>query len=145
MIRVREGAVLVDTNVLMYAAGAEHRHRSPSLGFLGAVSRGEIDAVINVETLQEVLYRYRSLGRWSDGLRVYDLARDLFPLVLPTTVEVMDRSRQLLDEVAGLMTRDAIHAAVVQEYGLDAICSFDADFDAIPGLRRIEPGRDLLD
>ena len=50
-----------------------------------------------------------------------------------------DRARILLDEYPQLMARDAVHAAVVEIYKLQSICSFDRDFDRVRGLRRIEP------
>jgi predicted nucleic acid-binding protein len=44
-----------------------------------------------------------------------------------------------MDEHEGLSARDAVHAAVVFTHRLEAICAFDGDFDAVRGLRRIEP------
>ena len=131
--------ILVDTNVVMYAAGADHPHKAPSVAFLERVAAGEIDAVLDAEVLQEILHRYRALGRWSDALRVFDLARSIFPVVLPVTDSVLVRACALLDEHPGLMTRDGVHAAVVLEHGLDGICSFDSDVDVIDGLERISP------
>jgi predicted nucleic acid-binding protein len=103
------------------------------------VARGEVDATVNVETLQELLHRYRAIGRWSDGRRVYDLARTIFPAVVPITAAVLDEARRLLDRHPMLMARDGLHAAVVLVEGLEAICSYDRDFDLIPGVRRVEP------
>lgn len=131
--------ILVDANVLMYAAGAESPQKEASARFLDRVGRGEVDAVVDAEVLQEVLHRYRALDRWEDGRRVYDLARVLFPVVLPTTVEVLDRARELLDGYPHLMARDALHAAVVLVDELDAICSYDRDFDPVRRVRRVEP------
>jgi predicted nucleic acid-binding protein len=71
---------------------------------------------------------------------MYDRARILFPVVFPVTEAVLDRARGLLDDHPGLMARDALHAAVVELHHLEAICSFDRDFEVIPTLRRIEPG-----
>jgi predicted nucleic acid-binding protein len=132
--------ILVDSNILMYAAGADHAHRGPSLAFLEGVARGEIDAALDAEVLQEILHRYRALSRWHDGRRVYDQARTLFPVIFPVTEAVMDRARVLLDDHACLMARDALHAAVAELHAVTAICSFDRDFDGIPGICRIEPG-----
>jgi predicted nucleic acid-binding protein len=123
----------------MYAAGAPHPHKAPSARWLEAVARGEVDATVNVETLQELLHRYRAIGRWSDGRRVYDLARTIFPAVVPITAAVLDEARRLLDRHPMLMARDGLHAAVVLVEGLEAICSYDRDFDLIPGVRRVEP------
>ena len=85
--------ILVDANVLMYAAGAAHPNRARSVAFLEGVASGELDAVIDAEVLQEILHRYRAIGRWRDGAQVFDLARVVFPVVLPITAEVMDRAR----------------------------------------------------
>ena len=130
---------LVDTNILVYAAGREHAHKRRSAAFLLAVAGGEVEAAIDSEVLQEILHRYRFLGRWKDGAAVYEEARLVFRDVFPVTAEVTDQARRILDGEASLTARDAVHAAVVKVYGLTSICSFDRDFDRIPGLKRIEP------
>jgi hypothetical protein len=94
---------------------------------------------LDAEVLQEVLHRYRALDRWEEGRHVFDLARIVFPVVLPVTAEVLDRARLLLDAYPHLMARDGLHAAVVLTNELDGICSFDRDFDPVAGVRRIEP------
>jgi predicted nucleic acid-binding protein len=132
--------ILVDANVLMYAAGAAHPHKAPSVAFLRRVAEGEVEATIDAEILQELLYRYRSIGRWEEGRRVYDLTRTLFPTVVPVTAEVMDRARELMDGDETLLARDALHAAVVLTEGFEALCSFDGDFDGIQGIVRRVPG-----
>lgn len=131
--------ILVDANVLMYAAGSDHPNKRRSISFLNEVARGSVDAVIDAEVLQEVLHRYRAINRWSEGRLVFDSARRLFSEVLPITGEVVYRARNTLDVVEGISARDALHAAVVSIWGLDALCSYDRDFDRIPGIRRIEP------
>jgi uncharacterized protein len=131
--------ILVDANVLMYAAGAAHPHKGPSVAFLERVAAGGVDAAVDAEVLQEILHRYRALDRWESGRLVYDLARRVFPLVLPITAEVVDRARSLLDDHRHLGARDALHAAVVLAGGLEGICSWDRDFDTIPSVARREP------
>jgi len=131
--------ILVDANVIMYAAGADHPHKRPSVALLGSVARGEVEATIDAEVLQEILHRYRAIGRWEDGRRVYDLTRQLFRSVVPVTAEVLDRARRILDTDRRIMARDALHAAVVMAEGLEAVCSWDRDFDRIKGLVRREP------
>lgn len=131
--------ILVDANVIMYAAGAEHPFKVPSVAFLDGVARGETRATIDAETLQEILHRYRAIGRWREGREAYDLVRQLFDHVLPVTDVVLDRARRLLDLHDGISARDALHAAVVLTHSLDGICSYDRGFDVISGLRRFEP------
>ncbi len=131
--------ILVDSNILMYAAGGEHPHKAPSLRWLKKVVDGEVDATIDAEILQEILHRYRSIRRWDEGRKVYDLACSIFPAILPVDSEVLDKARQLMDRHRSLMARDAVHAAVVLCGGLDGICSYDTDFDIVEGMSRIEP------
>ena len=109
--------ILLDANVVMYAAGADHPNKEPSVRFLERGARGEVEGALDAQSLQEILHRYRALGRWAEGRRVYDLARRLFPEILPITTPLVDRARRLLE----------------------AICSYDTEFDAVRGLRRIEP------
>ncbi|MBM4193081.1 MAG: type II toxin-antitoxin system VapC family toxin [Gemmatimonadetes bacterium] len=131
---------LVDTNILMYAAGEEHANKAASVALLERIARGQDDATIDAEVLQEVLHRYRAIGRWAEGKRVYDMARVIFPVVLPITVKVMDRARLVMDRRMGMMARDALHAAVVLTEKLDGIYSYDTDLDGIPGVERLVPG-----
>lgn len=131
--------VLVDANIMMYAAGAPSPQKDPSVRFLERVASGEIDAAIDAETLQEILHRYRAIKRWADGRRVFDLTRQIVPTVIPITGELLDDARRLLDRYPRLMARDALHAAVVIGERLDAIYSYDRDFDGLHGVRRREP------
>lgn len=131
--------ILVDANIMMYAAGLPHKFKQPSARFLERVAEGEYDAAIDAEALQEILHRYRAIRRWKDGRRVFDLTRQIFSTVIPITAQVLDDARRLLDDHAHLMARDALHAAVVIGEQLDAIYSYDRDFDGIPGVRRLEP------
>jgi predicted nucleic acid-binding protein len=131
--------ILVDSNILMYAAGSDHAHKAAAVAFLERVARGEIDAAVDTEVLQEVMHRYQSLRRWKDGRRVYALARDIFPHVVPITSEIVDRAKALMDDDGSLSARDAVHAAVTLEHGMQGICTFDRDFERIPGCSRIAP------
>lgn len=135
--------ILLDANILMYAAGAEHPHKAPSLALLERVATGDIEVGADVEVLQELLHRYRAIGRWEDGKRVYDLARTIVATWLPIDVSVLDRARGLLERDGDLSARDALHAAVCLEVGAESLCSYDHDFDRVVGLQRVEPG-DLL-
>ncbi|MEO7359386.1 MAG: type II toxin-antitoxin system VapC family toxin [Gemmatimonadaceae bacterium] len=131
--------ILIDTNIIMYAAGAPHPNKQPSANLLERVARGDVDATINAETLQEILHRYRSIGRWVQGSQVYDLARQIFPAVIPVSSAMFDRARKLLDSYPHLMARDALHVAVVLHEELEAICSFDKDFGKVRVIQRVTP------
>lgn len=70
---------------------------------------------------------------------MYDLTRQLFPEVIPVTAPILDHAREILDSDSRIMARDALQAAVVIAERMEAIYSFDRDFDRIAGIKRIEP------
>lgn len=53
--------ILVDANIFMYAAGAAHRCKIPSVRFLHEAARLEHACCLNTEVLQEILRRYRAI------------------------------------------------------------------------------------
>ena len=129
--------ILVDSNVLMYAGGADHPNKPLALAFLRRVAAGEVEAAIDAEVLQEIMHRYLALDRWPAGRAVYELTRGLFPEVLAVTGHVMDEAKRLTDQDSTLSARDAVHAAVAVTYKLQGICTFDRDFDRIPQCQRV--------
>jgi uncharacterized protein len=131
--------VFIDSNIPMYAAGKPHRNREPSLRLLKRVQSGEIEGNTSTEVLQEILYRYSSLGRRDIAAQVYDLFVEICPTVLDVTLADTDLARDLLVEIAGISARDAVHTAVMRNHGIDRIASFDAGFDGVPGVERLEP------
>ena len=131
--------ILVDANIMMYAAGMDHPNKHASVALLEQVATEAIGAAIDAETLQEILHRYRAIRRWDDGKIVYDMTRRIFTKIIPITTLELDHARGLLDEYPALMARDALHAAVVKINNLSGICSFDHDFDLIDGIQRLEP------
>jgi predicted nucleic acid-binding protein len=132
--------VFIDSNVPMYAAGRPHPHRDPSVRFLRRVQAGDVEGCTSTEVLQEILYRYSALNLRDIAARVYDLFVEICPTVLDVTLADTDAARSLLLEVPGVSARDAVHAAVMRNHGIDRIASFDRGFDEVAGIRRIDVG-----
>jgi len=88
--------VFIDSNIPMYVAGREHANREPSRRFLRRVREGKVDALSSTEVLQEILYRYASLGRLDLAREVYDLFVEVCPVVLGVTLADTDRARDLV-------------------------------------------------
>lgn len=131
--------VFVDTNILIYAAGREHSAKAACLRFLRDVGSGQIDATLDAEVLQELLYRYWRVGAVHEGLQLCDHALHVIPDVRPVTKADVMVARRLLDEQPTIEPRDAIHAAVMLNHGLTHLYSYDHHFDLISGLKRLEP------
>jgi uncharacterized protein len=131
--------ILIDSNIVMYAAGRPHPHRAPCAVLLERIALEQVEAATDVEVFQEILHRYRAIGQWEKGRRAYDLARQILRVVIPVTAEVIDDARDLMERYRRLGARDAVHAAVCQLIGAEAICSYDRDFDGVNEVKRIEP------
>lgn len=137
--------IFLDSNLFMYAAGTPHAHKAAAAELLRRVAVGEVEATISAEVLQEILHRYRAIGRWADGRRVFLLARKIVPAVEPLTAAILDASIRLLDRYPGLMARDGLHAATCLALGGIRLCSYDADFDAVTEITRVTPDRVLAE
>jgi predicted nucleic acid-binding protein len=139
---VNEAPVFLDANVFMYAAGAPHRFKQPCILILADVENGELQAAINTEIIQEILYRYSSIGQAERGVQ---LCREilLLPLILLPVIEADIRLAIDLFDLhrgTGLKARDAIHAATMQRASISRIITADQDFDLFGFLTRIDPG-----
>jgi hypothetical protein len=130
--------IFIDSNIPMYVAGREHPNKEPSRRFLRRAGEGKIDACTSTEVLQEILYRYSSLGRLDLARNVYDLFVEFCPIVLGVTLGDTDRARDLVCGTNGPSARDAVHAAVMLNHDIERIATFDIGFDEISGIRRVK-------
>jgi len=128
--------VFIDSNIPMYFAGREHPNRPPTERFFAVLERREIEACTSAEVLQEILYRYSALHRFDLARQVYDLFVIACPVVLDVTLADTNRARDLLMDRTGVSARDALHAAVMLNHGVEWIATFDAGFDRVAGIRR---------
>ncbi|MEA3339074.1 MAG: type II toxin-antitoxin system VapC family toxin [Chloroflexota bacterium] len=131
--------VFIDANIPMYAAGAEHSLKYPSLQILEAAATGKIAAVTNTEVIQEIMHRYASLNFREKGLEVAELFLQVTPNVLPVTKKDMIQALALYQAFPQVQARDTVHAAVMQSNGVTIIITADRHFDRFAGLRRVDP------
>ncbi len=132
---------LIDTNVLVYAAGRAHPWKVPCADLCRAASARHGAFTVDAEVLQELLHLYAGRGESQRGAELVSLVLDLFPAVIPIGPTEVRRAAALLVQYPRLSARDAIHAAVVALHGLEGIVSVDTDFDAVREVRRYDPLR----
>jgi len=136
----------VDTTVFMYAMGAESRFKEPCAHILRAGASDRVVLLTSAETLQEVLHRYRSIGRHKEIQVTFDAIAAAVTRILPVTADDVEEARRLGDRTRGgpgtstpTSARDLVHAAVAHRQGLREILTVDAGFASIPGIVVIDP------
>jgi len=130
--------VYLDSNVFLYAIGAEHDYREPCRALVRAAGERRLRGETGVEALQEVVHHRRR----RDDPHATDRAREILRIcsaVHPLSAGDMRAALDLVDRHPELPTRDALHAATALTHGLTTVVSADTDFDTIGELRRIDP------
>lgn len=130
---------LLDTNVFLYALGREHPYRSTCQTILRSLDEEGSGYTTDAEVLQEILHVFTRKGERLRGIRVVADLLVVLPALIPIGGVEIAAAAQLLGDHLALSPRDAIHAAVVLQHGLDGIVSADRGFDEVIGLRRYDP------
>jgi uncharacterized protein len=132
----------VDTTIFMYAMGTESRFKEPCARILRAGAADRAVLVTSTETLQEVLHRYRSIGRNDEIKPTFEAISASVQRILPVTADDVEAARELGERIRGgrgASARDLIHAAAARRQGLREILTVDAGFRSIPGVVVVDP------
>lgn len=129
--------VFIDSNVPMYVVGAEHPNKSAAVSMLERLIRDEVRLVSDAEVLQEILHRYIATNRRDAIQPAFDALLGLVDEVFPVESGDLVRAKDVLLSTSGLSARDAVHAAVMYNRGVERILSYDSGFDALPFLTRL--------
>lgn len=125
----------VDANIFIYSA-APSDYRQPCLQVLEAVARGEAQGRTSTAVLEEVWHIERSGKAGNlDGLVKRSLT-----LMTPLLGVDEDALRIALAlDAHGLGTNDRLHVGTCKAHAIDVILSAGRGFDAIRGIRRVDP------
>lgn len=133
--------VFLDVNVFMYAAGKPHPYKDACVRIISDVENRRLNAAINTEIVQELLYRYSMIGVATQGVQLSRHVLKLPLTVLPVTETDVRDAIDLFEQYhpTGLKPRDAIHAATLRQHDIRSMISADKDFDVLTFLTRIDP------
>jgi predicted nucleic acid-binding protein len=129
----------IDANIFIHAAGGSHPYRDPCRKVLTDIEMGRVEANVDTETLQEVMYVYWYRKQTTVGLQYVDRLLVLFPSPISVDRTVIFGASEILAAHPNLDPRDAVHAAVVMMRGLEGIISADHGYDPIRGVTRFDP------
>jgi predicted nucleic acid-binding protein len=129
--------ILLDTTILVYAAGREHPLRDPCRRLLDAHAHRAVSCTTTVEVVQEFTHVYarsRSRPAGAEVARLYSKAFEL----LSTTPGDLALGLDLYEAHEQLGAFDAVLAGVALNQGVEALASADRAFAAVPGLRLVD-------
>ncbi len=108
---------------------------------LTQVAEGRLQAAIDSEIVQEILYRYGELERWDIAVSLAANLLDLVPTVYSVGSDDARLAIELFEQYApqGVKARDLIHVAVMRRCGLTRVISTDRHFDQVAGIERLDP------
>lgn len=136
--------IILDTTVLVYAVGLDHRLREPCRRVLAAHARGDIEAMTTFEVIQEFAHvRARRRSRTDATFLARRYATALALLAIDG--DDLELGLTLFERYPALGAFDAILAAVALNRQVDALISADGAFGAVAGLRVIDPASAALD
>ena len=128
--------ILIDSNVPMYLIGAPHPHKLDARRLLERLIADRNRLVTDAEVLQEIMHRYTAIDRRDAIQPAFDALLEIVDQVLPIELRTAEEAKRIVLGNRRLSARDALHIAVMRDHGGD-IATFDAAFDALPGINRL--------
>jgi hypothetical protein len=121
----------------MYLVGGQHPHKIDAQHLLEKFASERERLVTDAEVLQEILHRYVAINRRDAIQPAFDALLGIVDQVIGVDLAIAEKAKQIVLGFPRLSARDAIHAAVMQQHGIDEILSFDSGFDGLPGITRL--------
>jgi predicted nucleic acid-binding protein len=129
--------IFVDSNIPMYLVGADHPNKDAARRLLERAIVDNEPLATDTEVLQEILHRFTAIARRDAIDPAFEAILGVVDVVHPIELDDVQRARRLVKSLNRLSARDAIHVAVMQRHEIGRILSFDAGFDGVEGLVRV--------
>jgi uncharacterized protein len=131
--------IVLDTTVLVYAKGGDHRLRDPCRELIAAISECGLVASTTIEVIQEFVHvRARRRGRADAAALGRDYADLLSPL-LTLTAAHLRQGLLLIERTERLGAFDAVLGAATASAGASALVSAETAFGQLPDVRHVFP------
>lgn len=131
--------IVLDTTVLAYAVGSEHRFQGPCMRLMEAIEAGSLSATTTPEVIQEFAHiRARRAAR-QNAIELATAFADLLAPLIAVEETALRRGLALYGDHHGIGSFDAVLLAAAMDTGATAIASADAAFGAVGGIRHVVP------
>lgn len=128
--------ILIDSNLPMYLVGSAHPHKADAQRLLEQCIADRIRLVTDAEVFQEILHRYVAIDRRDAIQPAFDALTGVVDEIFAVDAAIVERAKAIVLGRRRLSARDAVHVAVMEQHGIKEILTFDAGFDAYPGITR---------
>jgi predicted nucleic acid-binding protein len=129
--------ILVDSNIPMYLVGAPHPHKADAQRLLEKLVSERKRLVTDAEVLQEILHRYVAIDRRDAIQPAFDALLGIVDDVLSIEHSTTLRAKEIVLGHPRVSAHDAIHLAIMEQYKIEQILTFDSGFDGFPGVKRL--------
>ena len=131
--------IVLDTTILVYAAGGDHPLHDPCLLLLDRVEAGLLEATTTVDVIQEFAHvRSRRRSRHDAAGLARSFLRLLAPVLTPSASDVA-HGLDVFEAQAKLGAFDCVLAATSIRQSAQ-LASADMAFSSVPGLAHLAPG-----
>ena len=117
--------IFVDTNVIMYAVGAEHPLKGKARGFFEEALANGTPLATSAEVLQELLHAYLAVERMEALDAALALVQGRIPTVWSVESDDVLLARTLAGSHAALSARDLVHLACCTRREVTQVKTFD--------------------
>lgn len=130
--------IYVDSNVPMYLVGAEHPLKRRVVELVPQLLSAHEQLVTSAETFQELLHRYLAIADRQHLGAAYEALEAMVSMVADVTKADVDAARSIAGEYPLLSSRDCLHVAAMRRLDCTKVWSYDAGFDAVASIQRIQ-------
>lgn len=130
--------MFLDANIFINAYFSNDRYGKAAKSYLERVVAGEQNATTSPFVVNEVLFFFMD----NFGIeKTKEIHKNICSMQSLSILNVDGRAvGKAMDYIhGGLDVTDAFHAATMDVYGIDVICSYDKAFDKVKGIKRQEP------
>jgi predicted nucleic acid-binding protein len=122
----------------MYLVGADHPLKSRVVELIPRLLTAREVLVTSAETFQELIHRYLAIRDRTHLGAAYEALEAMVTTTADVTKQDVDQARAISGDSPTLSSRDCLHVAVMRRLDCVKVWSYDAAFDAVPSLQRVE-------
>jgi predicted nucleic acid-binding protein len=137
---LNEPTYFLDSTTLIHAVDKKAEHHKECLNIITKAAKGEINAAISLETLEETLFILSKLTSTSTALRVtYDYLKMTRLKKYEMNLTIFEHALEIMEITPLKRPKDAINVATMLEHRIPKIISEDKEYDKVNLVQKVHP------